>query len=113
MSTWENSDTVTIQVSEGYTSTPLKLVVAKFKPLKGDVLERSWVTNSGVKKRVAIPAYAIKDLSAARDAYKNYINQGGAEFFQGALNPNDRFLRMTYNMAITTSNSEDLVGFSI
>ncbi|KFY44455.1 hypothetical protein V495_03444 [Pseudogymnoascus sp. VKM F-4514 (FW-929)] len=108
MSTWENSDTVTIQVSEGYTSTPLKLVVAKFKPLKGDVLERSWVTNSGVKKRVAIPAYAVKDLSAARDAYKNYINQGGAEFFQGALNPKDRFLWMTYNMAITTSNSEDL-----
>lgn len=110
MNTWESSETITIQVSEGYTSTPLKLVVAKFRPLKGDVLERSWVTNNGVKKRVTVPSYAIKDLSAARDAYKNYINQGGAEFFRGALDPKDRFLWMTYSMAITTANNEDVVS---
>ncbi|KFZ13964.1 hypothetical protein V502_06327 [Pseudogymnoascus sp. VKM F-4520 (FW-2644)] len=108
MGTWETGDTITIQVSEGYTSTPLKLVVSKFRPVKGDVLERSWVSNEGVKKRVAIPAYAIKDLSAARDAYKNYINQGGAEFFQGALDPKDKFLWTTYSMAITTANDADV-----
>lgn len=110
MGTWETGDTITIQVSEGYTSTPLKLVVSKFRPAKGDVLERSWVSNEGVKKRVAIPAYAIKDLSAARDAYKNYINQGGAEFFQGALGPKDKFLWMTYSMAIATANDADVVS---
>lgn len=112
MGTWANADTITIQVSEGYTSTPLKLVVSRFKPVKGDVLERSWVSSAGVKKKVAIPAYAIKDLEAARDAYKNYINQGGAEFFQGALDPKDRFLWMTYNMAIATSNDVDVVSLS-
>ncbi|OBT69780.1 hypothetical protein VE03_00727 [Pseudogymnoascus sp. 23342-1-I1] len=106
MGAWASGETITIQVSEGYTSTPLKLVVSKFKPVKGDVLERSWVSNEGVKKRVAVPTYAIKDLEAARDAYKNYINQGGAEFFQGALNPKDRFLWTTYSMAIATSNDE-------
>ncbi|KAL5345859.1 hypothetical protein ACLOAV_008885 [Pseudogymnoascus australis] len=108
MGTWANGETITIQVSEGYTSTPLKLVVSKFKPLKGDVLERSWVSNEGVKKRVAVPAYAIKDLAAARDAYKNYINQGGAEFFQGALDPKDKFLWTTYSMALITSNDANV-----
>ncbi|OBT85528.1 hypothetical protein VE02_05374 [Pseudogymnoascus sp. 03VT05] len=108
MGVWATGETITIQVSEGYTSTPLKLVVSKFKPVKGDVLERSWVSSAGVKKKVAIPSYAIKDLAAARDAYRNYINQGGPEFFQGALDPKDRFLWMTYNMAITTSNDSDV-----
>lgn len=112
MGTWANGETITIQVSEGYTSTPLKLVVSKFKPLKGDVLERSWVSNEGVKKRVAVPAYAIKDLAAARDAYKNYINQGGAEFFQGALDPKDKFLWTTYSMALITSNDANVVSLS-
>lgn len=112
MGTWANAETITIQVSEGYTSTPLKLVVSKFNPVKGDVLERSWVSNTGVKKRVAIPSYAIKDLSAARDAYKKYINQGGAEFFQGALDPKDRFLWTTYSMALVTSNDTDVVSLS-
>jgi hypothetical protein len=112
MGTWATGETITIQVSEGYTSTPLKLVVSKFKPVKGDVLERSWVSSAGVKKKVAIPSYAIKDLAATRDAYRNYINQGGPEFFQGALDPKDRFLWMTYNMAIATSNDPDVVSFS-
>lgn len=112
MDTWASGETITIQVSEGYTSTPLKLVVSKFKPVKGDVLERSWVSSEGVKKRVAVPAYAIKDLSAARDAYKNYINQGAAEFFQGALDPKDKFLWTTYSMALITSNDANVVSFS-
>ena len=112
MGTWANTDTITIQVSEGYTSTPLKLVVSKFTPMKGDVLERSWVSSAGVKKKVVIPSYAIKDLAAAKDAYRRYINQGGAEFFQGALDPKDRFLWMTYSMAIATSNDADVVSVS-
>lgn len=112
MGTWASAETITIQVSEGYTSTPLKLVVSKFKPMKGDVLERSWVSSAGVKKRVAIPSYAIKDLAAARDAYRNYINQGGAEFFKGALDPEDKFIWTTYSMAIETIHDTNVVSFS-
>jgi hypothetical protein len=112
--TWASEDTITIQVSEGYTSTPLKLIVRKFNPAKGDVLQRSWVGKGGEKKSVTIPPYAIQDLTAAKDAYKRYINEGGAEFFLGALDPKDelvKFLWRTYCMAIITSNDNDVVGF--
>ena len=113
MDTWasNNPNPVTIEVSEGYTSTPLKLVVCEFKPVKGDVLERSWVGIGGEKKSVTILPYAIKDLTAAKLAYEQYIDMGGAEFFLGALESKDKFLLETYYMAITTSDDKDMVGF--
>lgn len=113
MTTWANDKSITIQVSEGYTPTPLKLVVCEFKPVKGDVLERSWVPHGGTKKSVAIPPFAIKDLSAAKEAYMQYINNGGAEFFKGALDPKEVFLWKTYSMAISTSDDVAMVGFPL
>ena len=112
MDTWASDNTIIIEVSEGYTSTPLKLVVREFKPVKGDVFERSWVGNGVEKKSVTIPSYAIQDLTAAKDAYGKYINKGGAEFFQGALEPRDQFLWQTYCMAIVTSDDKNMVGFT-
>lgn len=110
LTTWANDESITIRVSEGYTSKPLELVVREFRPVKGDVLRRSWVTPSGDKRSVLVPPYAIMDLSAAKGAYEEYINNHGAEFFKGALDPNDKFLWRTYSMAITTSNDPDTVS---
>lgn len=112
--TWASKDIIPIQVSEGYTSTPLKLIVREFKPAERDVLQRSWVGEGGEKKSVTIPSYAIEDLTAAKDAYRRYINEVGAEFFLGALDPKDelvKFLWQTYCMAIVTANDNDVVGF--
>ncbi|KFY68998.1 hypothetical protein V496_00621 [Pseudogymnoascus sp. VKM F-4515 (FW-2607)] len=108
MDTWASHNTIIIEVSEGYTSTSLKLVVREFKPVKGDIIERSWVGNGIEKKSVTIPSYAIQDLTAAKNAYGQYIDMGGAEFFKGALNPGDEFLWMTYNMAIVTSDDKNV-----
>jgi hypothetical protein len=110
ITTWASSETKVIKVSEGYTSTPLELVVREFKVLEGDVVHRKWVTAKGLKKSVLVPSYAIADLSAAQSAYEEYINNGGAEFFAGALDPKDKFLWTTYSMAIDTSNDMSVVS---
>ncbi|KFY01199.1 hypothetical protein O988_02870 [Pseudogymnoascus sp. VKM F-3808] len=107
--TWESDDSVTIEVSEGYTSASVKLVVRKFKPVKGDVLERSWVGKGGEKKSVNIPPFAIEDLMAAKLAYDQYItDMVGEEFFKGALDSDDPLLLDTYGMAITTSKDNNV-----
>jgi len=112
INTWASSETKVIHVSEGYTSTPLELVVREFKVIEGDVVYRKWVAPGGLKKSVLVPSYAIADLSAAQSAYEDYINNGGAEFFMGALDPKDKFLWMTYSMAIDTSNDMSVVSTS-
>jgi hypothetical protein len=106
ISTWASKETKTIQVTEGYGSSPLILQVSKFVPTEGDSLQRHWVYG-GIKKSATLPPYAIFDLVTAEQSYKDYINRGGAEFFKNALDYEDKLLWNTYSTAIATANNTD------
>jgi hypothetical protein len=110
ISTWASDKTRSIQTTEGYSSVPLNLKVREFVPVEGDVLHRHWWTPARVKKQVLVPSYGLSNVAAAEQAYKDYINRGGAEFFKGVLNKKDRLLWETYSMAIEAANNPNTVG---
>ena len=103
ISNWDSSELRTIKVTQGYSPNGMTLVVRRFKPSPGDMLHRSWVDGT-TKKSVLLPPYAIVDIEAATQAYKEYINQEGPQFFNSILDPNDRIIRETYSQAIYASN---------
>src|SRR5687768_4664569 len=73
ISSYASAETKTIQISEGYTTKPVRLRVRRFVPQIGDKLHRTWV-HDGHKKSVPIPPYAIIDLDEAQQAYHEHIN---------------------------------------
>ncbi|KAI1431146.1 hypothetical protein GGR50DRAFT_106078 [Xylaria sp. CBS 124048] len=99
ISHWASIETRIVQVTEGYTQNTVELRVRQFVPQDGDSLERSWVYN-GVRKRVAIPAYAIINLDEAKSAYSNYISRNLPECCKNVLSGKDRLLGATYFMAL-------------
>lgn len=107
---WASPEIRRIRTTEGFSSVPLELEVRKFVPKEGDVLERHWWTPGRIKKSVSVPAFAISNVNAARKAYDDYINQGGAEFFNGWLKDRDELLVKTYSAAIEAANNPNTVG---
>jgi hypothetical protein len=110
ISDWNSSNTRNILTTEDFSSVPLELEVREFVPQKGDVVERHWHTDSGLRKSVKIPCYAIADMNKAQKAYVDYINKGGAEFFEGCLRDKNRLLRKTYSAAIVAANDPNTVS---
>jgi len=103
ISSWASSELRTIQVTQGHSPRGFTLVVRKFNPLPGDSLRRSWVHGT-IKKSVLIPPYAIADMEAATQTYKDFINQEGLEYFHSILKPSEKLIWGTYNQAICASN---------
>lgn len=73
---WVSTEDRIIRVTEGYTDDYVELRVRKFNPQPGDRLERSWVTKTGEKRSVEIPAYAIVDPDTIQTQYTRYIKKG-------------------------------------
>jgi len=105
IATWESSEIRTIHVTEGYTGQSVRLRVRQFKPLPGDSLERSWVSN-GVKKRVKIPPYAIVNMEEARAAFDRYIKNHMYECCNNLVASRDPFLWKTYALAIDMAKDQ-------
>ncbi|KAI2628897.1 hypothetical protein GGS21DRAFT_228149 [Xylaria nigripes] len=95
ISHWASADTRKVKVTEGYTQHPVELRVRQFVPQEGDSLERSWVYN-GIRKRVAIPAFAIINLEEAKGAYSSYISRNLPECCRNVLSGKDKLLAATY-----------------
>jgi hypothetical protein len=112
IATWASPETKIIRTTEGFSSVPLKLEVREFVPLEGDVLHRHWFVSDGSKKSVPVPAYAIVNVDTAQEAYLEYINRGGPEFFKGWLKGKDDLLVRTYSAAIEASNNPGTVSNS-
>jgi hypothetical protein len=112
ISTWASKQPRRIQVTEGYCSDPLELEVNRFVPVDGDMLYRNWVAG-GIKKQALIPPYAIVDLATAEQAFRDYINRGGADFFKHVLDHKDKLLWETYSVAIERANSPETVSSQI
>ncbi|RYC64825.1 hypothetical protein CHU98_g1373 [Xylaria longipes] len=115
ISHWASAETRRVRVTEGYTELTVELRVRQFVPQDGDSLERSWVHN-GVKKWVAIPAYAIVNLEEAKSAYSSYISRSLPECCKKILLGKDKLLAATYVMALktardptTTENEKELL----
>jgi hypothetical protein len=100
---WASPELRNIKITQGYSKKALTLVVRWFKPMPGDKLSRTWA-DGNIKKSVELPPYAIVDLSAATQTYKDYINQEGPQFLNSILSYEVNLLRGTYNQAIYESN---------
>jgi hypothetical protein len=110
ISEWNSITTRNIFTTEGCGLDPLKLEVREFVPQEGDVVMRHWHTDSGLRKSVKVPCYAIANMSAAREAYVKYIETGGQEFFKVCLEEKDPFLRETYIAAYKAANDSNTVS---
>lgn len=102
--TWNSPDSLTIEVTEGYTGRSVTLKVRQFQPLDGDRVERSWVSG-GVKKSVRIPPFAIVDMESAKTAFDDYIKDSLVACCKRLLGPQELLLH-TYNLAIKMMRDE-------
>ncbi|KAF4774829.1 hypothetical protein HER10_EVM0003810 [Colletotrichum scovillei] len=99
---WASNEVRIVRLWEGYTPSSMwvQLSVREFVPQPGDKLERTWVTEEGEKKSVAIPTYAITNLDDAQTAYEDYIKRGVVECFnsvvESVMGVRDRLLFETY-----------------
>ncbi|OHE93050.1 hypothetical protein CORC01_11689 [Colletotrichum orchidophilum] len=102
---WASTEVRTVRLWEGYTpeSMWVQLSVREFVPQPGDKLERTWVTEDGERKSVAIPTYAITNLDEAQTAYEDYIKRGVVECFtsvvKSVMGVTDQLIYTTYNKA--------------
>ncbi len=110
ISEWRSPTTKRILTSEGFSSTPVELEVREFVPQEGDVLERHWHGPGGTKQSVKVPCFAIADMNTAKQAYIDYINQAGPEFFKGWFQGKDELLNKTYSAALATANDSMTVS---
>lgn len=109
VSTWADSEIRTIQITQDYSPRPLALQVRRFAPIEGDMLSRYWVHGS-IKKSVMLPPYAIANLKEAEKSYKEYITNEGKHFFLSTLDPKERLLWETYNMAMGATRNAMVVS---
>ena len=95
---WASDEVKTIDISEGFSDSFMRLHVREFEPKEGDKLERSWV-HEGTKKSVPIPPFALVQLEDASEAYGVHMQSS----FHGALNEvlglSPTLLRRTYLFA--------------
>jgi hypothetical protein len=101
---WASSDTRTIQVTHDYSANILELEVREFVPIEKDMLCMQW-EDRGIIKSVLLPMYAVADTFTATKIYKRYIGQESPQVFNSTVNENERLLRETYKIAITTSKA--------
>ncbi|KAK4191761.1 hypothetical protein QBC35DRAFT_512245 [Podospora australis] len=100
--TWvQTSKRTFLYVTEGYTKTPVKLLVREFVPQEGDKLERTWVDGLGVKRKLAIAPLAIADMEDAKKCFNDYITSQGClrDCCENLMGKKDLLLR-TYFVAI-------------
>ncbi|KKA31138.1 hypothetical protein TD95_000576 [Thielaviopsis punctulata] len=98
--TWAGDEVRVIFISGGYTRAGVPVKVRKFKPVVGDKVVRTWVSN-GVKKSVDIPTWAICDIKDAEAQYDRYLARGVAECLDTVLQERDPLLRETYHIAFS------------
>lgn len=101
--TWDSGQVRTIQVTEGYTGQSVKLQVRQFKPQLGDKIRRSWVSRSGQKHEIQIPAYAIVNMDDAKAEFDQYIKIGLVDCCHRLLGSRDELLWRTYSLAINAA----------
>ncbi|KAL5326373.1 hypothetical protein ACEPPN_004057 [Leptodophora sp. 'Broadleaf-Isolate-01'] len=104
VSTWADSETRCIKITQGYSPNPITLRVRKFIPVQGDSLSRTW-KHAGIPKSVTLPPYAIESLKEAGRAYRDYIAREGTQFFVSTLDKDDPLIFHTYSMAIYASKN--------
>ncbi|KAH7361068.1 hypothetical protein BKA65DRAFT_547760 [Rhexocercosporidium sp. MPI-PUGE-AT-0058] len=104
VSTWADSETRCINITQDYSPNPVTLRVRKFIPVEGDSLVRKW-KHEGMPKSVTLPPYAIESLKEAERAYRDYISREGTKFFMSTLDKEDPLIFDTYSMAINASKN--------
>lgn len=111
---WASPEVKELRITQDYGPSAITLRVREFVPIKGDMLHRQWA-DGAVTKSVTIPNFAILDMAAALQTYKEFIVSEGPHFFKSAVDYNDRLLWSTYSAAIkysNTSNVSNIVHFS-
>jgi hypothetical protein len=105
---WASTEMKKIHVTQDYGPNAIVFEVREFVPMEGDMLQRQWSDN-GVIKSITMPNYAIVDMAAALQAYKEFIVNEGPQFFRSTIDYNDRLLWDTYTMALRFSKNSPLV----
>jgi hypothetical protein len=97
---WISEEAKEIRVTEGLTGKNVRLIVREFAPQPGDRLDRSWVSPSGARKSIKIPAYAIVNLDEAKGAFEEYIEDGLEDCCKRLLGAREKLLWKTYLIAL-------------
>lgn len=109
---WQDSEVKWITLDDGLLAKGVRVKVRRFKWLKGDLTERSWV-DEDTKREVKIETedYALVEVATVKAAYEKYLSDvhshmlGGAhskvqlDKFKDLLRSKDGLLWKTYQQA--------------
>lgn len=92
---WASTIVHDIQVSEGYSDSPMQLTVRQFVPQASDKLDRTWV-HYGIKHSVRVPPFAVQRLSEVKSAYESHMKAFDSAAFGRIVGCSSALLSRTY-----------------
>lgn len=98
ISQWEDSETRSIFLCDGFISPGVSVKVRRFKAIKGDKLERVWYEGSQ-RREVQTGPWALVDVAAAKTTYDKYLSDAQPHIFKKLLGPEEKLLWRTYECA--------------
>lgn len=95
---WEDSETRSIFLCDGFVSPGVSVKVRRFKAIKGDKLERVWYEGAQ-RREVKIGPWALVDVATAKTTYDNYLTDAQPHIFKKLLGSEEKLLWRTYECA--------------
>ncbi|KAJ4394530.1 hypothetical protein N0V93_003749 [Gnomoniopsis smithogilvyi] len=95
---WEDCETRSIFLCDGFISPGVSVKVRRFKAIKGDKLERVWYEGAQ-RREVKTGPWALVDVAAAKTTYDKYLSDAQPHIFKKLLGPREKLLWRTYECA--------------
>lgn len=95
---WEDTETRSIYLCDGYISPGVSVKVRRFKAIKGDKLERVWYEGAQ-RRQVKTGPWALVDVATAKTTYEKYLSEAQPQIFKKLLGPKEKLLWRTYECA--------------
>ncbi|KAJ4421407.1 hypothetical protein N0V82_003788 [Gnomoniopsis sp. IMI 355080] len=95
---WEDSETRSIFLCDGFVSPGVSVKVRRFKAIKGDKLERVWYEGAQ-RREVKIGPWALVDVATAKTTYDKYLTSAQPHIFKKLLGSEEKLLWRTYECA--------------
>ncbi|KAK0716678.1 hypothetical protein B0T21DRAFT_318606 [Apiosordaria backusii] len=107
---WGSGDTRLVTLTQEYGGTTIEVLVRRFLPTTGDILDYFWTTISGQKQVLECAPFAIVDLEQLGKELKRHVKESTYQYIVAFTTDRTAVLSKTFSMIIQSAErSKDIV----